>query len=177
MFFPKHLKKLRPQAKQNFINLFRRYCMVSPPPKQTTVTVLDACTKVGRILSLLLKQNPLIGELRLYDKDSLVGSLAEDLSHIDTKTQIKSFTGASVLKYAVTVSTNQFASFLLTTSNNYYLNNKEISHIMNIFQPLSILFQPTSIKNLFPEKNLEYLKKNCVKVIRMNIKNVQNIYV
>ncbi|KAJ8932054.1 hypothetical protein NQ318_017272, partial [Aromia moschata] len=36
---------------------------------------------------LLLKQNPLIGELRLYDKSNAICAVGEDLSHIDTKTK------------------------------------------------------------------------------------------
>lgn len=91
-------------AKSVFNSCIRKLCVVCLPPKEPTVTILDACTKFGRILSLLLKQNPLIGELRLYDKCSGVGALAEDLSHIDTRTQLKSFEGKSVLKYAVSVS-------------------------------------------------------------------------
>lgn len=52
---------------------------------------------------MLLKQCPLISELRLYDKDDSICVVAEDLSHIDTKTKVKSYCGISVLKHAVLV--------------------------------------------------------------------------
>lgn len=90
-----------------------RNCTTSPA-KDTVVTVLDAYCKIGKNLALLLKQNPLIGELRLYDKNNGICSIAEDLSHIDTKTKIKSFGGSPVMKHAVTVSDQFFHQ-----KNNY----------------------------------------------------------
>ncbi|CAG9761943.1 unnamed protein product [Ceutorhynchus assimilis] len=66
-----------------------------------TVTLLEAADKMGRQVALLLKQSPLISELRLYDKNSSVCVVAEDLSHIDTYTKVKSYCGMSVLKHAV----------------------------------------------------------------------------
>ncbi|XP_060530197.1 malate dehydrogenase, mitochondrial-like [Cylas formicarius] len=74
----------------------------SPPEKQVcTVTILDACHAIGRHVSLLLKQNSLITELRLHDRDAAVCCVAEDLSHIDTRTRIKSYCGNGVLKHAI----------------------------------------------------------------------------
>ncbi|KAG5895772.1 hypothetical protein JTB14_001620 [Gonioctena quinquepunctata] len=70
--------------------------------KGFSVTILDAYCKIGRYLALLLKQNPHISELRLYDKNSKICAVAEDLSHIDTRTKVKSFGGKPVLKHAVT---------------------------------------------------------------------------
>ncbi|KAF7287904.1 hypothetical protein GWI33_000251 [Rhynchophorus ferrugineus] len=69
--------------------------------KGYTVTILDGCHRIGRHTALLLKQCPHITELRLYDQDSSICCVAEDLSHIDTKTKVKSFCGLSVLKNAV----------------------------------------------------------------------------
>lgn len=70
---------------------------------EPTVTILNACTNIGRHLALILKQSPHIEELRLYDKQSIVCAIGEDLSHIDTKTQVKSFGGPRVMKDAITV--------------------------------------------------------------------------
>lgn len=102
-FLRLHRGVLKPQICL-FLKSANKNCSItSPPPKETVVTVLEACCKLGRHLALLLKQNPLIDELRLYDKDKRVAALAEDLSHVDTRTKIKSFGGMSVLKHAVTV--------------------------------------------------------------------------
>ncbi|KAL1509219.1 hypothetical protein ABEB36_003989 [Hypothenemus hampei] len=66
-----------------------------------TVTILDGAHKIGRNVGLLLKQCPLISELRLYDTSDAVSVVAEDLSHIDTRTKVKSFCGLSVLKHSI----------------------------------------------------------------------------
>ncbi|XP_074032302.1 malate dehydrogenase, mitochondrial isoform X2 [Leptinotarsa decemlineata] len=79
-----------------------RHCSNSFRQKGYVVTVLDAYCKIGRYIALLLKQNPFIGELRLYDKNNNICAVAEDLSHIDTRTKIKSFGGKAVLKHAIT---------------------------------------------------------------------------
>ncbi|CAH1992435.1 unnamed protein product [Acanthoscelides obtectus] len=82
------------------LNISKTYCC-PPTPKPPVVTVLNACSKIGKYVALLLKQNPLIGELRLYDKNGTVCAVAEDLSHIDTRTKVRSFGGSAVLKHAV----------------------------------------------------------------------------
>ncbi|ERL85457.1 hypothetical protein D910_02876 [Dendroctonus ponderosae] len=65
------------------------------------VTILDGADKMGRNVALLLKQCPLISELRLYDRDKSICVIAEDLSHIDTNTKVTSYCGFGVLKHAV----------------------------------------------------------------------------
>ncbi|XP_072397727.1 malate dehydrogenase-like isoform X2 [Diabrotica undecimpunctata] len=80
----------------------RKCSTTVPPPKEPIVTVLNAASEVGQSLAFLLKQNFYIGELRLYDKNKLICNIAEDLSHIDTKTKIRSFVGVNVLRQAVT---------------------------------------------------------------------------
>nr|CAH7753442.1 unnamed protein product [Callosobruchus chinensis] len=83
-------------------NITKKYCFHCPPQqKPPVVTVLNACSKIGKFVALLLKQNPLVGELRLYDKSGAVCSVAEDLSHIDTRTRVRSFGGSAVLRHAV----------------------------------------------------------------------------
>lgn len=83
---------------------FVRNCAASLPLKEPTVTILNASTKIGRNLALLLKQSPYVGELRLNDKNNNVCAVAEDLSHIDTKVKIKSFGGKTAIKHAILVS-------------------------------------------------------------------------
>jgi malate dehydrogenase len=60
------------------------------------VTVCGASGGIGQPLSLLLKQNPCISELALYDIKDMPG-VAVDLSHIDTKTKVQGFCGPDKL--------------------------------------------------------------------------------
>lgn len=69
----------------------------------TNFYLLESAHRIGRLAALLLKQCPLISELRLHDNHNSICVVAEDLSHIDTKTKIKSYCGLSVLKNAVMV--------------------------------------------------------------------------
>ncbi|CAH1173588.1 unnamed protein product [Phaedon cochleariae] len=81
--------------------VFSANARFSSSNSSSIVTILDASCKLGKNLALLLKQSPLIGELRLYDKNRNICAIAEDLSHIDTRTKVKSFGGRPVLKHAV----------------------------------------------------------------------------
>ncbi|KAH8288556.1 hypothetical protein KR054_005435 [Drosophila jambulina] len=60
------------------------------------VTVCGAAGGIGQPLSLLLKQNPLVSDLALYDIVHTPG-VAADLSHIDTKSKTAGFIGADQL--------------------------------------------------------------------------------
>lgn len=55
--------------------------------------VAGAAGGVGQPLCLLLKQNPLITHLSLYDVVPIVKGIAVDLSHIDTKTIVTGHCG------------------------------------------------------------------------------------
>lgn len=61
------------------------------------VQVSGAAGGIGQPLSLLLKQSPLITELNLYDVVNTAG-VAADLSHIETKSPVKGFTGPNELE-------------------------------------------------------------------------------
>lgn len=56
------------------------------------VTVLGAAGGIGQPLSLLLKLNPLVGELSLYDVAPFTPGVACDLSHINTPSKTVGFT-------------------------------------------------------------------------------------
>lgn len=71
------------------------------PPVVTVVDTLS--TPIGKNVALLLKQNPFIKELRLYDKNKDVCAIAEDVSHIDTNTKVKSYGGPTTLRSAIEV--------------------------------------------------------------------------
>lgn len=58
--------------------------------------MLGAAGGIGQPLSLLLKANPLIGELSLYDVANTPG-VAADLSHISTGAVVKGYLGPAQL--------------------------------------------------------------------------------
>ncbi|KAL4426044.1 hypothetical protein ABPG77_007840 [Micractinium sp. CCAP 211/92] len=64
------------------------------------VAVLGAAGGIGQPLSLLLKMNRLVTELSLYDIANVAG-VAADLSHCNTPTQVKAYTGAEQLGAAL----------------------------------------------------------------------------
>lgn len=61
------------------------------------VAVLGASGGIGQPLSLLLKINPLISHLALYDIQHTAG-VAADLSHCNTKARVTGHTGPAELK-------------------------------------------------------------------------------
>ncbi|KAI9014976.1 lactate/malate dehydrogenase [Gaertneriomyces semiglobifer] len=64
------------------------------------VAVLGAAGGIGQPLSLLLKLNPLITELALYDVANTAG-VAADLSHINTRSKVTGFKGDAQLEGAL----------------------------------------------------------------------------
>ncbi len=65
------------------------------------VTVLGAAGGIGQPLSLLLKSNPLITDLALYDVVNCPG-VAADLAHINTSSKVTGYMGDDQLKDALT---------------------------------------------------------------------------
>ena len=57
------------------------------------VAVVGAAGGIGQPLSLLLKQNPLVSELMLYDVAPVTPGVGADLSHMDTPAKVKAFAG------------------------------------------------------------------------------------
>eukprot|EP00898_Chlorokybus_atmophyticus_P000879 jgi/Chlat1/1792/Chrsp134S02108 len=68
-----------------------------PTAMAAKVTVLGASGGIGQPLSLLLKMQPLVSELSIYDLFNTLG-VAADLSHINTPTQVKGFVGKEQLE-------------------------------------------------------------------------------
>ncbi len=60
----------------------------SSASRQTKVAVLGAGGGIGQPLSLLLKLNPLVSELSLYDIRGAPG-VAADVSHIDSASEVR----------------------------------------------------------------------------------------
>jgi len=84
------------KAACNFLCAGSRSLSVSAP-RNAKVAVLGAAGGIGQPLSLLLKQSTLISELALYDVANTVG-VAADLSHIESKAQVKGYVGESQLE-------------------------------------------------------------------------------
>jgi len=67
----------------------------SSAARQTRVAVLGAGGGIGQPLSLLLKSDPLVSSLSLYDIRGAPG-VAADVSHIDTASEVCS---PSIIKF------------------------------------------------------------------------------
>ena len=65
------------------------------------VAVLGAAGGIGQSLSLLLKMNPMISELALYDVGQIVKGVAVDLSHCNTASTVNGFCGNEELGQAL----------------------------------------------------------------------------
>ncbi|BAT76577.1 hypothetical protein VIGAN_01460000 [Vigna angularis var. angularis] len=66
------------------------------PQASFKVAVLGAAGGIGQPLALLIKMSPLISDLHLYDIANVKG-VAADISHCNTPSQVRDFTGASEL--------------------------------------------------------------------------------
>ncbi|KFP01814.1 hypothetical protein N300_03449, partial [Calypte anna] len=66
------------------------------PQNHAKVAVLGASGGIGQPLSLLLKNSPLVSKLSLYDIAHTPG-VAADLSHIETRANVKGFMGPEQL--------------------------------------------------------------------------------
>lgn len=64
------------------------------------MAVLGAAGGIGQPLSLLLKQNPLVSHLNLYDVANTIG-VAADLSHINTRAVVTGYLGPDHLSEAL----------------------------------------------------------------------------
>jgi hypothetical protein len=61
------------------------------------VAVLGGAGGIGQPLALLLKMNPMISELAVYDVAPITPGVAADLSHINTPSKVTAFTGPEEL--------------------------------------------------------------------------------
>ena len=93
-------KKTRRGAGAGRATYARRSSAMTVTKSQYSVAVLGAAGGIGQSLSLLLKMNPLISDLRLYDLANTPG-VAADLSHTNTTCQVRGFMGADQLKDAL----------------------------------------------------------------------------
>ncbi|XP_042518882.1 malate dehydrogenase, mitochondrial [Macadamia integrifolia] len=79
--------------------LRRSYSSESHPERK--VAVLGAAGGIGQPLSLLMKLNPLVSKLALYDIAGTPG-VAADVSHINTRSEVAGYMGEEQLEQALT---------------------------------------------------------------------------
>jgi malate dehydrogenase len=84
----------------NLISNTVRAFSASSVSQRGNVAVLGAAGGIGQPLSLLIKNSPLVEKLSLYDINHTLG-VAADLSHIETKCQVKGYVGKEQLHDAL----------------------------------------------------------------------------
>ncbi|KAG8502509.1 hypothetical protein CXB51_001152 [Gossypium anomalum] len=78
--------------------LRRGYATESAPDRK--VAVLGAAGGIGQPLALLMKLNPLVSRLALYDIANTPG-VAADVSHVNTRSEVAGYVGEDQLKQAL----------------------------------------------------------------------------
>lgn len=92
--------------------LSRRVTAVTTSVRGFKVAVLGAGGGIGQPLSLLLKLNPKIKQLALYDVARTAG-VGADISHCCTPGQIKAYTGPEEINGVTTVSVLHYCELLI----------------------------------------------------------------
>lgn len=65
------------------------------------MVVAGASGGIGQPLALLIKQNPLVTQLALYDIAPITPGVAVDLSHMDTPAKVTGYKGPEELSAAI----------------------------------------------------------------------------
>ncbi|XP_074587039.1 malate dehydrogenase, glyoxysomal isoform X2 [Curcuma longa] len=92
---------LHPPSLQGVPPLRRENCRAKGGAPGFKVAILGAAGGIGQSLSLLMKMNPLVSVLHLYDVVNSPGVTA-DVSHMDTGAVVRGFLGAPQLENALT---------------------------------------------------------------------------
>ncbi|KAJ4747338.1 malate dehydrogenase [Rhynchospora pubera] len=95
-----HLHPLPPQMEEN-LGLRRSDCRAKGGAPGFKVAILGAAGGIGQPLALLMKMNPLVSVLHLYDVVNTPGVTA-DVSHMDTGAVVRGFLGQKQLEDALT---------------------------------------------------------------------------
>ncbi|MCJ1309295.1 Malate dehydrogenase, cytoplasmic [Agyrium rufum] len=88
-------------ASRHMFNTLQRRAFSASASQATKVAVLGASGGIGQPLSLLMKLNPRVSDLALYDIRGAPG-VAADISHVNTKSTVKGYADAAGLKEALT---------------------------------------------------------------------------
>ncbi|KAE8727223.1 Malate dehydrogenase, glyoxysomal [Hibiscus syriacus] len=95
-----HLQPLNPQMEGSSV-LRRADCRAKGGSSGFKVAILGAAGGIGQPLAMLMKMNPLVSVLHLYDVVNSPGVTA-DLSHMDTGAVVRGFLGQPQLESALT---------------------------------------------------------------------------
>lgn len=76
---------------------FKKAIFIFELQQNAKVAVMGASGGIGQPMSLLFKESSLVTELSLYDITNTPG-VAADLSHINTASKVKGYTGPDQLK-------------------------------------------------------------------------------
>ncbi|XP_010277741.1 PREDICTED: malate dehydrogenase, mitochondrial [Nelumbo nucifera] len=90
---------LRNRSSSSSSHLLRR-CYSSESAPERKVAILGAAGGIGQPLALLMKLNPLVSKLSLYDIAGTPG-VAADVSHINTRSEVAGFMGEDQLGQAL----------------------------------------------------------------------------
>lgn len=117
-----HLNPQRPQMEEGASALRLVVCRAKGGAPGFKVAILGAAGGIGQPLSLLMKMNPLVSVLHLYDVVNTPGVTA-DVSHMDTSAVVTSppFPGASLLSRSVVL----YFFGLMTTASVMLLYNRQ----------------------------------------------------
>ncbi|CAN1167588.1 Malate dehydrogenase, glyoxysomal [Linum perenne] len=96
-----HLNPPNLQANDGGESLRREECRAKGGAPGFKVAILGAAGGIGQSLSLLMKMNPLVSVLHLYDVVNTPGVTA-DVSHMDTTAVVRGFMGQPQLEAALT---------------------------------------------------------------------------
>ncbi|RZC33645.1 malate dehydrogenase, mitochondrial [Asbolus verrucosus] len=110
------------------------------------VTVLGAGGKLGKAVSLMLKQSPFIDELCLYDNKSLSG-FVNDLNYVDTKCRVTTYFGLKDINRALSRSNVVviLAAASHTSTHNYNSMFEKNAHVIKELAVNVAKFTPRSV--------------------------------
>ncbi|KAK6151099.1 hypothetical protein DH2020_016031 [Rehmannia glutinosa] len=94
-------RKRREEFVEGSSSLWREDCRAKGGSPGFKVAILGAAGGIGQPLALLMKMNPLVSVLHLYDVVSTPGVTA-DISHMDTGAVVRGFLGQNQLEDALT---------------------------------------------------------------------------
>ena len=96
---PSMLRSIHSAVSRSRSQLLRRGYATEPVPERK-VAILGAAGGIGQPLSLLMKLNPLVSTLSLYDIAGTPG-VAADVSHINSRSEVAGFAGEEELGKAL----------------------------------------------------------------------------
>ncbi|XP_050905333.1 malate dehydrogenase, mitochondrial-like [Lathyrus oleraceus] len=92
---PSMLRSIHSTVSRSRSHLARRGYATKPVP-ECKVAILDAASSIGQPLSLLMKLNPLVSTLSVYDIAGTPG-VAADVNHINSRSEVAGYAGEEEL--------------------------------------------------------------------------------